>query len=341
MKTRLSAILLILATELLSLHASMFSQDQKPLPTENFYNKSLHFTNGGITYAYSKEHGGLERLTGIPGADISCSKDGCHAKSCDACHAKQVDGRAAYSLDTAVALQACAYCHDDLKTDVHVVKGMNCMSCHTTREIHGDGVEHTSYAEPGFFDARCGKCHATLSQIPSHTVHRGKLDCAPCHVQSVSACYNCHIDTRLAKGKETRIGLKNIMFLVNHNGKVQLGNFLTYVYKDKTMMTFGPTFPHNIAKKGRGCAECHNTGIVNDIRAGNFAPVRWTGDSLANTEGVVPVFAPEKWKLVFLTKENNKWTPLKNPAAPILNYSNYCTPLTEDQLNKLAVAQGK
>ena len=318
------------------------SQDTTSLPKENFYTKSLHYTNRGIVSAYSKERGGLERLTGMSAKEIGCEKSECHATTCDVCHKKVVDGKATYTLDTAIAYAACTNCHGDMakdNPDVHFAKGMKCMDCHTTREIHGDGTEVATYAQPGFFDVRCEKCHTNLSQSISHTVHAGKLDCTPCHVQEVNTCYNCHVDTRLKKGKESSIQLKNMEFLVNHDGKVTLANFLSYVYQNKTMMTFGPTFPHRVVKVGRTCTDCHDTKIVRDVKEGKFAPVRWENEKLQNVNGVVPVYDVAKWNCVFLTKENNKWIPLKDPVEPLVNYSGYCSPLTNDQITKLAAPQ--
>jgi hypothetical protein len=318
------------------------SQDTTTASKENFYTKSLHYTNRGILSVYSKDHGGLEQLTGMPAMEFGCDKPECHAITCDVCHKKVIDGKATYRVEPAVANAACTNCHGDMakdNPDVHFARKMQCMECHTTREIHGDGTDVETYLQPGFFDVRCEKCHSELSHSASHTVHGEKLDCTPCHVGEATTCYNCHIETRLKKGKESSIRLKNVLFLVNHDGKVKLANFLSYVYQNKTMMTFAPTFPHKIVKGGRTCTDCHNTQIVREIKEGKFTLVQWKIDKMQNVEGVVPVYDVAKWNLVFLTKENEKWTPLKKHAEPLLNYSGYCSPLTDDQITKLATAQ--
>jgi hypothetical protein len=317
-------------------------QDQKPLPIDNFYSKSLHYTNNGIAYVYSKENGGLERLTGMSGEELGCLKAKCHATSCDACHAKQVDGKPAYSLDSEIALKACHQCHGELEKDnpdVHFAKGMKCMDCHTSREIHGDGVEHNSYNEPGFFDTKCENCHSNISQNASHTAHSGKLDCAVCHTAQSVTCLNCHIEARLAAKKDVQIPVENMYFLVNHNGKVKLANVLTYVYKNKTMITIAPTFGHTITKKAKKCEECHATKIVQDIKKNKFKMARWEKGKLKNTEGVIPVLDGMKWDLVFLDRIDTSWVPLENPVEPLMNYSGYCMPITQVQFGKLTIEQ--
>lgn len=319
--------------------------EQKPLPTENFYNKSLHYTNKGIAFMYSKEAGGLETITGRPGSEIGCDKPECHARSCDVCHAVEADGKMSYTIDPARCAEACGRCHDDGKEspDVHFKSGMKCMDCHTVREIHGDGTEYNSYNTPGFFDAKCENCHKELTQTESHTVHKGKLDCPTCHVMESTTCYNCHIDSRLAKIKGASIQLKNLLFLVNHDGRVKLGNFLSHVYQNKTMITLAPSFGHSIKKDGLKCPACHNTQIVKDIAKDKFKLVTWDKKKkeIGSPEGIVPVLDGMTWRIVPLTYDGTTWTPIVDPEQPIIHYAGYCTPLTGAQFAKLKVPQGK
>jgi hypothetical protein len=328
---------------LLNLISSALCVGQEQLPQENFYNKSLHYTNRGIEFIYSKEQGGLERLTGLPASALGCLKSNCHATSCDVCHLRNADGKSEYSSDSAVAHEACKICHGDMakdNPDVHFSKGMKCMDCHSTREIHGDGLIHNTYSEPGFFDTRCERCHSSISKSTSHTVHKARLDCSTCHVREIPTCYNCHIETRLKQGKESSIQLKNMLFLVNHDGKVKPANLLTYVYQGKTMMTFAPSFPHSIQKGGRQCRECHDTKIVQEIKKGTFRFVRWENNTIRNIEGVIPVLDGMKGDLMYLDRKDTMWIPLQNPSEPLLNYSGYCTPMTPEQFEKLTHSQG-
>jgi hypothetical protein len=318
------------------------SQEKKVFPTENFYNKSLHYTSKGITYMYSKEQGGLEKLTGLNAKEIGCDKPECHVKSCDVCHLKVENGKSSYSVETAKSEEACKYCHGDGKDnpDVHVQKGMKCMDCHSKREIHGDGVEYTSYNQPGALDTKCENCHSDGSKSISHTIHKGKLDCNTCHVKEMTVCHNCHIDTKIKDKKSISLKMKNIFFLVNHNGKVKTANFLSYVYQNRTMITFAPASAHKIMKEGRKCKECHSTQITQDIKNNKFRPIRWEKDTLVNVEGFIPVVDGMKWDLDYLTRENGKWIPIKNALEPMITYSGYCSPLTKEQFEKLAKGRG-
>jgi hypothetical protein len=235
-------------------------------------------------------------------------------------------------------LDACHRCHGQLEKDnpdVHFAKGMKCMDCHSTREIHGDGLAHNTYMEPGFFDTKCENCHSKISQSESHTVHGGKLDCSVCHTAQYVTCLNCHISARLEAKKDVQIPLENMFFLINHDGKVTLGNLLSYVYLNKTMITIAPSYSHVITKKARKCEECHNSKIVQDISKNKFKMVRWENGTMKNVEGVIPVLDGMKWDLVYLDRKDTAWIPLSNPAEPLLNYSGYCTPITQEQFRKI------
>jgi len=209
------------------------------------------------------------------------------------------------------------------------------MDCHTAREIHGDGTLHSTYNEPGFFDARCENCHDQIAKTASHTIHQGKLDCIPCHVLEMPTCINCHIDTRLVNGKDNSIQLNNMLFLVNHDGKVKLANFLSYVYGEKTMITLAPSFTHSVKKSGRTCGECHGSKIVQDLKKNKLTLMRWEGGAMKNVEGVIPVIEGMTWNLPWLSKSDGRWVPLKSAVKPLVNFSGYCSPLTAEQFDKL------
>lgn len=323
----------------LSFYSFALSQDSTS-SIQSFYAKSLHYTNKGLTYFYQKEQGGLERLTGVPASKLGCEKSQCHATSCDICHAKTTSGKQEFSKSNARNPENCYGCHGEPEKnspDVHQIKGMVCMDCHTAREIHGDGIAHNSYKEPGFFDVKCKNCHTNLSQSESHKIHAEKLDCAVCHTIETETCVNCHIDSRLKAQKVKQIKLSGMYFLVNHDGKVKLANLLSYVYGNKTMLTFAPTFYHSIKKEGKTCNQCHNSKNVNDIGDGNFKLTWWENNGLKNSSGVIPVLEGFKWNLVYLDWVDSNWVPLQNPEEPVISYSGYCTPLTKEQFRKLNI----
>ncbi len=315
----------------------------------NFFEKSLHYTNRGLDYWYSKDNGGLERITGIPFAELGCN--GCHVRTCDTCPMKEEGGTASYSTERAKSEAVCERCHGlesltlarknpkDPVADVHFARGMKCMDCHTAREIHGTGKLFDSMQAPGVLEVGCGKCHADLAKCPSSAVHKGKVDCSACHTRDVQSCYNCHFDTKVAEKKSVSLPLKNMLFLINRQGKVTLANLHTFVYRNKTMIVFAPAFSHSIMKKGRQCGDCHNTAVVRDMKAGKFRPVTWESGALNNAGGIIPVLDGYNWKFVFLNYQQGKWTLIDSPAAPVLNYSGYAKPITTEQLNRLAAPQ--
>lgn len=316
-----------------------FSQENSYLPdSNNMFTKSLHYTNKGLQFIYSKEHGGLERLTERPSSELGCAKSQCHITSCDACHKSEVNGKSIYSIDAAKNPKVCEPCHGDMaqdNPDVHFAKNMKCADCHTAREMHGDGIEHKSFNEPGFFDAKCMNCHASAKQTISHTVHKDKLDCLACHMYGSTTCLNCHIDSRLRGVKGSAVQMKNMYFLVNHDGKVKPANLLSYVYQGKTMITFAPSFSHSIKKEGRKCSECHNSQAIKDLQDGKFKLASWENGKLIGSEGVIPVYDVLKWKIDFLDKPDTTWILLSNPPEPLINYSGYCSPITKEQFLKL------
>jgi len=322
---------------------------ERTQPTEkNFYESSLHYTNRGLEYWYSKEQGGLEKLTGIPFSQLPCAN--CHVRTCDTCHKKEVEGKPVYSLEPARLQEVCQNCHgiealeqakknkEDPNLDVHFKKGMKCMDCHSIREIHGDGTAYNSIQDNGAMDTKCENCHTSLTTITSHTVHEGKVDCNACHTRDLAACYNCHFETRVKEKKSVSIPLKNILFLVNHEDKVTLANFHTFVYQNRAMISFGPAFPHFVMKEGRKCEECHDSQIVRDIIKNKFHPVVYEKGEVMNVSGVIPVLEGLKWNFVYLNYIDGKWVPIEETGEPLLNYSGYSSPLTPEQFKKLEKA---
>jgi hypothetical protein len=205
-------------------------------PEDSFYTNSLHYTNRGIEFIYSKQHGGLEKLTGMSAEELGCLQ-------------------------------------------------------------------------------------------------------AKCHVRNVVTCFNCHIDTRIAEKKDIQIERHGLFFLVNREGEVTLGNFLSYVYGNKTMITVAPTFSHAIMEEGRACQACHATSIVRQVKEGVLELLSWRDGDAVSPEGVVPVVEGMKWNLAFLGRASDQWNPLEKPEPPLINFSGYCTPLSRGQLGKLERAQ--
>lgn len=316
-------------------------QPSQPDGEDSFYSRSLHYTNRGIEFLYSKEQGGLERITGLTATELGCLKSKCHVRSCDACHRQETGGQAAYSAARAKSEEACQRCHPVAKDDpdLHFRRGMKCMGCHSKREIHGDGTRYDTYMQPGALDTRCEKCHPKPPASASHKVHRGKLECQTCHTLETVTCFNCHVGERQSSGKDVQIEKKDLLFLVNRGGKVTTANFLSYVSGRKTMITVAPYFFHSVTKKGRACPDCHASENVRQVNAGTLTLASWQNGDLAAARGVIPVMEGMRWNVAFLDRRDGQWVPLADPEPPLIQFSGYCSPLTPAQMGKLERAQ--
>ncbi|MBE0568423.1 MAG: hypothetical protein IH577_01950 [Deltaproteobacteria bacterium] len=315
-----------------------------------FYLSSLHYTARGMSYWYDKANGGLETLTGVPYGEAGCSK--CHVSSCDACHKTEVGGKPAYSTKAAKDQKTCLKCHareglmvlkidkEANTPDVHFAKGMTCMDCHTSREVHGDGAEWKSMKEPGAMDAKCESCHDSPPKSVSHTVHGDKLDCKSCHVRHVVSCNSCHFETMVKEKKRVSRPVHGWKFLMNYNGKVTAANMQTFVAPgNKTFLMFAPQFSHSVKKDGTRCEECHGTAIVGEILKERIT-ISWLEDGKErNLKGVIPVVDGVRYHLVYQNYDKGTWTVIANPPAPKVQYVGYGTPLSKEQVRKLANPQ--
>ena len=316
-----------------------------------FFLSGLHYTTRGMAYWYDKNNGGLETLTGIPYSKLDCGT--CHISSCDECHKTEKDKKLSYSIKAAQNKEICLHCHKRAKTiktidteanqlDVHFAKNMQCTDCHTARELHGDGTEYTSMRQLGAMEAKCENCHESVSSSVSHKIHSNKLDCNSCHVRHVVSCSNCHFDTLVKEGKRVSINLSGWVFLMNYNGKVTSANMQTFVVKgNKTFLMFAPQNSHSIMKEGRKCGDCHATEIVNQVLKGRLSLTWLDNKELKQIKGVIPVVDGITYDCVYQDYQNGKWIPIDNPTVPVLHYAGFGTPLSQEQLKKLAMPMGK
>ncbi len=325
----------------------------------SFFCKSLHFTGNGMRYWYEMP-GGFMRITNIPYNRLGCKK--CHATSCDKCHAIQKNGLNYFSLSKAEDMNTCFTCHSREKVtilkdkkihetgiSVHFSAGMNCMDCHTKKDIHGSGILYKSMRDSGAVDANCMKCHGSGDDAPvynsklrPHRVHKGRLDCAACHVSATMTCYNCHfqrfIETKIKKGNF--FPMKSWVLLMNFKGKVTTGNVMTLIYKGKKFIAYAPYFTHSIMAEGRKCNECHGNRAIQLIKHGKRVPVvDYKDGKIIPWKGIVPC-VPDKLKWVYLDKKGNKWIPIKNNVKETIQFVSYGKPLTAKQMQKLMIPFG-
>ena len=260
---------------------------------------SLHVTAQGMQTWYSKSREGFEKVTGVPYDDLSCKS--CHEPSatggCESCHSSPRPEPTA--MVDASLTGVCGSCHSRQAaeatyfSDVHRDMGMGCMMCHTREDVMGDGTAYSSMLEKGAIDAGCERCHTTLSENPYHLTHQETVDCSACHIQSVVSCYNCHFETELQLDQKVAYGqFRDWVFLVNRNGKVHAANFQAVKHGDDTFVAMAPFYAHTIARKARGCADCHGNAAVQDyLDDGVINVVTWdeSTSELRHIEGVVPV----------------------------------------------------
>jgi len=318
-----------------------------------FFLESLHYSAAGMEYWYSAANGGLERLTGIPYDQLTCKN--CHTPGCDRCHKVESTEKDCtvyeYTVGAATNQAMCLKCHGrerammriDHKAgqeDVHVQMGMECSDCHSAREMHGDGTPYISLKQEGAMDTRCENCHDELKPVEAHVVHEDHLDCKACHLRHVVSCTNCHFDTLLKEGVRKARPVAGWVFLMNLRGKVTAASMQTFVVgEDKTFLMFAPHMSHSVMNPGRGCDDCHDSENVHQVQKGNLK-LTWLEDGeLHNRKGVIPVVDGVDYQCSYEHFADDKWTPVKNPRKPLLQYVAFGEPLTAKQLDQMAAKQ--
>lgn len=319
----------------------------------SLFQSSLHYSTRGMAYWYDKDRGGLETISGIPYDSPKLDCLNCHITSCDKCHRVEADKKFSYSAKAARNQEICLSCHKREavvakidkaanQQDVHAAKNMQCMDCHTARELHGDGTEYASMKQHGAMDAGCEKCHSSVTPSTSHKIHGDKLECKACHMRHVVSCTNCHLGTIINEKKRVDIKLSGWVFLMNYNGKVSSANMQTYVAPgNKTFMMFAPQNSHSIMKEGRKCGDCHATEIVKQVQNGKITLTWLENKEVRHVNGVIPVAEGTAYDCVYQDYQNGNWIPIVNLPAPKVQYAGYGTPLTRKQLKKMAVPAGK
>jgi thiosulfate/3-mercaptopyruvate sulfurtransferase len=78
--------------------------------------------------------------------------------------------------------------------DVHYTRhDMDCMACHSDKDLHGDGrTDHKDrYDVEGL--ANCKDCHEQDDSVEQHAIHGDQVSCYVCHAQPYANCYGCHV----------------------------------------------------------------------------------------------------------------------------------------------------
>jgi hypothetical protein len=289
---------------------------------------SLHGTRLGHDTFWMKAYGGIEKLVGESIDKFGCL--GCHPgsladgtlitdpfsyqPSCVDCH---VDPQ--HPARDPVTDDICLKCHSRQATEQAFLasadedlahKDLQCVDCHTAREMHGDENVYSSLLAPGAMDAKCENCHAENSKKKHghkshrtnnlyHEIHQETVDCTACHVRSVLARNSCHLDSVLNQQQVFAFPPhQGFKMLVNQDGKVRAATYMTITgNSEDTFNVIAPYFAHAISKKGISCDDCHgNAAVAEYDKTDQIKVISWYDEkkALVGHEGVIPV--PPDWK---------------------------------------------
>ncbi|MGF1614212.1 MAG: hypothetical protein ACFCVA_09955, partial [Gammaproteobacteria bacterium] len=248
--------------------------------------------------------------------------------------------------------EICLECHGRQATehlaelpDVHREAGFTCTSCHTPREMHGDGNPHSSMLSPGARGVQCEHCHLddhnpaprpSLAN-PYHEIHAKRVDCSACHASTMLVCSNCHVP-----GSGQPIGIhQGFKMLVQgtRDDKVHAATYMSITTDDeKTFYTIAPRHTHSIVRNGvASCADCHHNQAVQQYLAEGTITVLGDQDGKpAFAQGILPI--PEDWQqalqFAFWKYENGTWKFVKNDADQTQML--FAMPLSAHQMRALA-----
>jgi len=309
------------------------------------FKTSLHHTGRGMAFWYGKENNGLELLTDRAYSQLACKK--CHVASCEGCHPPAAKTKAPAAKPDPVPPETCLKCHDQLaahlkltrgtpREDVHLAKGMQCLDCHTSKEMHGNDQEYQSQKQPGALEARCEKCHEDISDSRAHRKHWKKVECQACHAGSMMNQTSTQFETLAKEGRRVSLPVTDWVFLMNRNQKLAAANLQAFVLPEgKTFLMFTPSHSHTIVKSVRKCGDCHGSAVMSQAEKGPIN-LSWLEEGKVKTlKGLIPVVAGATYNLVYQSYQNGKWSLLEKPAAPKIQYAGYGGPVTDTQWRKM------
>ena len=309
------------------------------------FKSSLHHTGRGMAFWYGKENNGLELLTDQAYPQLACKK--CHVASCESCHPPAAKSKAPAAKPDPVPAETCLKCHDQLaahlklnrgtpREDVHSAKGMTCLDCHTSREMHGNGQEYRSQKQVGAMEARCEKCHEDISDSRAHRKHRKKVECQACHAGSMMNQTSTQFEPLAKEGQRVSLPVTDWVFLMNRNQLLAAANLQAFVLPEgKTFLMFTPSNSHMIVKPARKCGDCHGSAVMSQAEKGQIN-LSWLEEGkIKSVKGLIPVVAGATYSLVYQSRQNGKWSLLEKPAAPKIQYAGYGGPVTDNQRRKM------
>ena len=255
------------------------------------FTTSMHYNAYGMKGEYERG------AAGHFGMDMDATYEkakcvGCHVTTCTKCHLgyKPEMGHGDECVD--ITMDTCDACHLTKQTstfigdmpkhkskgphaDIHYEKGLTCMDCHSSEDMHGDGNIYAHQMEA--VTAACADCHKSPGKvvkemnvtqysldIPSHKIHDATLDCTACHTGWTTRCVNCHLDLLESDGIKKTDGIETDAFYLVKASDGLIKPFLkmTTSYGDKTHTGYGEWMQHTITADAKDCAFCHENREV-------------------------------------------------------------------------------
>lgn len=267
--------------------------------------KSMVLLRYGITYNSPNEiPAKFEQLPELlkTGYNINCAK--CHG-GCGDCHINRPKAGGGgllngHKFSKPDMINQCTACHSSRvahayfglapgsKPDIHQTKGMKCMSCHSVKEIHGDG---------NYYDQRykikslpkCENCHQNLGNSNQyHSIHLNTFNCNVCHSQNYNNCGSCHVGgegARIPSYQSFKIGInplpdiKPYKYATLRRALMAPDSWSVYGVSNLANFAVRPTYkyatPHNIQRwttrtqveSGKPCYDnCHIIKEGNTVR---------------------------------------------------------------------------
>ncbi|MDP8208936.1 MAG: hypothetical protein P9L92_19895 [Candidatus Electryonea clarkiae] len=203
--------------------------------------------------------------------------------------------------------------------DAHYVPGgMNCISCHSGREMHGNGTEYESRYHSSDMP-RCEDCHVIVEgENEWHDHHTDKLQCQICHSQDYKNCNSCHVGgegisepsyIKYKIGKNPLPELRDYEYVLLRHIPIAEDTFDPWGIADladyEALPTWKYTSPHNIqihtartdTTGGVSCFNaCHSTPDEDGwfLRQSDLDSMS-TREATANADLIVPNGNPMGW----------------------------------------------
>jgi len=252
---------------------------------------SLHYNAYGMQGEYERGaagHYGMDM--DVIYETAKCAN--CHVTTCTKCHQGYESKMGHGDECIEITIDTCDPCHLTKQTanfigdmpkhksqgphaDIHYEKGLTCMDCHSSEEMHGDGNIYAHQQQA--VTTACEDCHKSpgkvvremdvtqyTTEISAHAIHDATLDCTACHVGWMTTCVNCHLDLLESEGikKTDGIVIDEFYLAKASDGLIKPFLKMTTSYGEETHTGYGEWFSHTITDEPKDCAFCHENREV-------------------------------------------------------------------------------